>query len=483
MRLTSTSRSRNLEDTRHPYLWILLIVGIIFLVGSNQAWWKNRVVDGKYWVYSVQNTISYPFMWQYDLDAQEQFEAAQFFPNRYKNKPILISRPSLQMTVNGVARALRVVLNPILLSEAVRAWLIDHSLVSRDAPSLEKILFTFYILIGFILTKVMLFFFGGVMMYELVREYSSSRIGLLAVALFFSSYAMRGLTVFHTYEFSILTPIIVVFLYNNLSKSYSLEKNIFYSIIIGVLMLAKANYAAYLSILVFSISVGGFNRYVLIGVVASVLAHLAPWIGWTLYLEYNDMGIIGLFGEPLRGALALHPMDILGREFLGYDLVSETKVSGGAVQPGVDVVRLVKAGGGGMVYLIQLILRHFSASIVSMSSLWLLLAIYGFAKWDSNSKEKISLFIAIFLFVVWIQALVAYPLGPKGRTLSDSAFMVYAFASFAIFEITMSLGKNKVRAIVLLILTTKALSIVLSQVDLPLVHPSKQIAREVCCKE
>jgi hypothetical protein len=476
--------SRNLEDIRHPYLWILLIVGIVFLVGSNQAWWKHRVIDGKYWVYSVQNTISYPFMWQYDLDAQEEFEAAQFFPNRYKDKPILISRPLLQMTVNGVARALQVVLNPMLLSKAVRAWLIDHSLISRDAPSLEKILFTFYILIGFILTKLMLFFLGGVMMYELVREYSSSRIGLLAVALLFvSGYAMAGLTIFHTYEFSILTPIIVVFLYNNLSKSYSLEKNIFYSIIIGALMLAKANYAAYLSILVFSISVGGFNRHVLIGVVASVLAHLVPWIGWTLYLEFSDMGIIGLFGEPLGGALALHPMDILARDFLGNDLVSETKVSGGAVQPGVDLVRLVKAGGGGMVYLFQLIYRHFSASIVSLSSLWLLLAIYGFAKYDSNSKEKISLFIAIFLFVVWIQALVTFPLGPKGRTLVDSAFMIYAFATFAIFEITMSLGKNKVRAIVLLILTTKALSIVLAAVDLPLVHPSKQIAREVCCKE
>ena len=131
---------------RHPYLLIFIVVVTIFLLGANRAWISHRAVDGGYFVYKVQNTIDYPFMWQYNLDALEEFEAAQFFPSRYKFKASLISRPLLQMSVNLFARSVQFLINPILLSDSVKKWMVDKSLISPSAPSLEKILFTLYIL-------------------------------------------------------------------------------------------------------------------------------------------------------------------------------------------------------------------------------------------------------------------------------------------------------------------------------------------------
>ena len=57
---------------------------------------------------------------------------------------------------------------------------------------------------------------------------------------------------FHTQELQFITPTIIIYFYLNLANKYSHFKNIFFSVIVGILMLGKANYAIYLGFLSFS---------------------------------------------------------------------------------------------------------------------------------------------------------------------------------------------------------------------------------------
>jgi len=469
------------------YFWIFLIVLTIFALGANRAWVQHRIIDGEYWVYRVQNTVQYPFMWQYDLDAKMEFEAAQNFPNHYRGDPYLISRPFLQMSVNFIGRGLRVLLNPILLSDTLRQWLVDRSLISSSAPSYDNILFTLYILVGFIVFKILLFFLSGVMAYEIMLNYfrSSNNALLGVVLLFLTGYSIRGISVFHTYEFEILTPVVITFLFIDICKSYSLRKNILYSLIVGLLMLAKANYATYLTVLVFCVVVGGLQWQIVFGIIVSVLVHLLPWAWWQLYLELKGMPIIGILGEMTEAAkvrdskiLALHPADIIGRLLIDRDLVSNVSTVGAADQPGVDMVKKLSNDAG---LLILQVPKHFFDSVRSLAGdlgLWGLFSVYGIGVFRSRAKKAVVTFILVFLMCTWVQAFVAFPFGPKGRTLLDPVFVFYGFASLAIFHIVSVYRTNTRRIIYSSILVYQLLSATLPEFTPPFIHPLEQIGIE-----
>ena len=112
----------------------------------------------------------------------------------------------------------------------------------------------------------------------MLKKYlNQNEILLTNLLIFFSIISIGNIAAFHTIELQFITPIIITFLFINITKKYSTTKNFLFSIIVGILMLGKPNYAIYLSILVFSI----MNKKI-IETIISFICHLIRY----LYIIY-----------------------------------------------------------------------------------------------------------------------------------------------------------------------------------------------------
>jgi hypothetical protein len=477
---------------KRPYFKIVLIVIFIFALKSNSAWVQHRVIDGEFFVFNYPKSV--PFMWQYDRDARIELSSAAFFPELYRTHPTLISRPTYQLSAYLIGNSLGFFINPLLNSDFLHNKIsimasrfeLKENIATETFAQLETqykddaqrsisiIKKLIYASIGFIIFKIFMYILAGILMYHIIRDYSDESVALLSVALLlFTGYSINGIATYHTYELEFITPIIIIFLFINLCKSYSIRKNILFSFIVGILMLGKANYAVYLAVLSFSFFIAGLNGFVIRGVVISVMAHLLPWLAWNVFLEMQGMSIIGIINDPHPNTLALHPADIIGRKILNRELVSSTKVGGGQSQPGVAFIEQLFSNNP--IHFFQIILAHTKKSLTVMfGSIWGLLSVAAIPLYKHRYKKEILLFLFIFLITTWIQAFIAFPYGPKGRTLIDPSFIIFGFASFTIYFLISSFANKYKKGIIFLILFAHISINIFAFVKLPWVHPFKQ---------
>ena len=119
----------------------------------------------------------------------------------------------------------------------------------------------------------------------MIKYLKKDEINLSNFLIFFSIISIGNIAVFHTIELQFITPIFLFyFFFLNLINKYNISKNFLFSFIVGLLMLAKPNYAVYLSILVFSII---NKRY--IEAILSIIFHLIPFFLYLLFLNYLSL--------------------------------------------------------------------------------------------------------------------------------------------------------------------------------------------------
>ena len=466
-----------------PYLVIVFMVMAIFLFSANRAWFHHRAnPDGTYFVEAFPKNI--PFMWQYDKDTRLHIGTTALFPHFYKSYPQLLSRPTTHLFSHIAGNGILLLTTPLFgqqldtflnqksgAADQVRKRMSILGMNKTSPAELLKPLVS--ACLGQIFTKVILFILAGCLMFELLKRYTDQTVAIFAVAmLFFSSYAMNSIGTYHTYEYEILTPIIVIYLFHKLCESYSLKRNILFSLIVGCLMMAKANYASYIAVILYAGIFIKPRAMVLTGILVSVIIHLLPWLAWTAFIETNGMPVIGFLSKPHPQALALHPVDIILRKILSMDLVSVTKVDGSHSQPGKDFFDNVFHLG--FLQIVQIIKNNISNSIGELGTMSGLLAAYGVCLFKHRSKHQILYFIAIFFFSTWLQAFFAFPYGPKSRALYDVNFLVYGLASFTIVYLVRRYLDSIKKGVLLLFLLAYISSNILNFVSLPWVHPFEQ---------
>ena len=474
-----------LASPKHSFYWIALFVLAVFIFSSNRAWVYHRVAtDGSYVVHAYPKKL--PFMWQYDADAMEFFQAAAHFPDFYKVSPALVGRPLLPMLSHGIGTMVFSVIEP-LLPRRMEQFLFEGSgagsqaaqtINTRDLENLSKrdFLRPFLVaLIGFIIVKISFFVVAGWLMFRLVSYHTDEQTGLLSVALLvFSPYAINSIGTYHTYEFQILTPIVVLFLFQRLVIDYSHRRNFAFSVVVGLLMMGKANYAVYLAVLAYS---GLFllpRLVVYKGILLSITAHLIPWTAWTIFIEQNGMAIIGILSTPSPSVLAIHPADIIGRKLMGLSLPSDVSALGAHSQPGVDFISSVTQLQPSS--FLKIIFFHLKDSFLVLTTPLAGLALIALVFYRKSVSAGVLRLSVLLVFFVWLQAFFSFTLGPKARTLFDLNLVIYGFAALSVVRLSAYLPTSRRKTVILGFVSIYMLAGFLTFLKLPWVHPMDQVS-------
>ena len=135
--------------------------------------------------------------------------------------------------------------------------------------------------IGYCLLKACVYLATAILLYRLLVGFVPGNAAVLGVALlFFHKFAIVYATTYHTTELQFATPVIVLYCARVLSERYSLRTNVFLSVLVGVLMLAKPNYSVYLAVGGVALYYGRVRQFTV-----SVVAHLFPLAAWLAYLR------------------------------------------------------------------------------------------------------------------------------------------------------------------------------------------------------
>ena len=233
-------------------LKLLLIPIVLFIIGANYAW-LNPYPENK-----VYKTTDIPFFWQFNPDAGVEIVSGAYFPEAYKMYKDRINRPTYPILVNSLGKVAKFVLKPF-----------------KNLSQLESAG------AGYILLKILIFLLGAFICFNVLNNFLNEQLSLFGgFLIFFSSFSIDSFATFHTYELQFISPIIFIFLLLKLKSSYSIYKNILFSIIVGILLLGRENYAIYLSILIYC----GLNKQYL-KVLISFISHLIPLGIYLIYLK------------------------------------------------------------------------------------------------------------------------------------------------------------------------------------------------------
>ena len=247
---------------KHFKLIILTIV-IVFFISANKAWLNPDPNNG-----AIKINKKIPIMWQYIADVKfDLLTSAYFFDYMKMEKPgnvnkFRINRPTIPA------------LN-FILSKPI--YFIGN--LFFDISKLESAA------IAFLIVKFSFYTICSLFMYFLIKKCLNSRIAIISVFLFLTHpFMIYHATHLSIPEFSFFIPIIILYLFSNISEKYSLRKNIIFSFILGILMLAKQAYGIYLAIIFFSLF---FKKYKEVSI--SILVHFIPLLIYLFLLKLNNI--------------------------------------------------------------------------------------------------------------------------------------------------------------------------------------------------
>jgi hypothetical protein len=383
------------------------LILLLFLIGSNKAWLNVR--PG--FTPTCKASQTFPFMWQYDMDAYWEFLSAAKFPEVFKTYSLRVNRPLYPALAHGLGLAYHAVCWPVKkLSNYQAAFL------------------------GYVTLKLLMFLTFALIMYHLCLRWFSGGVSLLAVCLLLSQrHFINAISTFHTYELETISPAIIIFLLVLLKEKYSAARVSLFSLAAGLLLLGRQNYAIYLAIILFGLYKRRFKD-VALSLVACLLP-LGLWLGYlhVAGIPYIDHEVSG-YSLPLWLAQA-------NSGFFGWvELVGITLHNFGGAWEGILLLGVFWLGG-----------RHAQG-------------------WRLGRDQAV--FLALCVLMVYAQ-FVASNKG-HGYMTSDLWFLAYPLAAAGIFQL-MENWRPRARnwALVSLIIWRVAWD-TLRWVDTPWVHPLKQ---------
>jgi hypothetical protein len=364
--------SRLIELIRVPdYRIILGAVLLIFTISANIAW-LNPNPD-----YVIKTHPKIPILWQYNGDAVVEFLSAAYFPEYYRIDKTRINRPGYPALAHTLGRVFGVLAFPIY----------------RMDPLTQGLL-------GYMTLKLLIYLSGAFAFYYLVRRWFERRVALLAVLLLLlHPFAVIFSTTFHTSELQFITPIILLALWFKLGDLYSHKNNIVFSLLAGLLMLAKQNYAIYLAILAFSFFV--LKRYK--ESILSFLVHLVPLGIWMFALK--------MLGIPYYNHESANGLGV----WLYQDLIFRNPL---------EIVQTVL---GSVNLWLSALIGHFSLLVpAALAALVIVSARHAFSR-------NYYLFAGFFTFFSWLQTFAANRY--NSYMTSDLSIIIFPLAAYAIWAI------------------------------------------------
>lgn len=352
----------------------LIIIGsiaLIFLISANIAWLNPNPE------YVVKTHPTIPILWQYNGDSTVEFLSAAYFPQYYRIDKTRINRPGYPVVAHILGKTWGAISSPIYKMNDLMTGLL-----------------------GYLTLKLIVYLSGAFTLYQIVKRWLPKEAALLSIPLvFFHPFSVLFSTTFHTSELQFISPFLLIYLWLNLSDSYSHKKNMIFSLLAGLLMLAKQNYAIYLAILVFSFFY--HRRYK--ESILSFLVHLIPLGLWLLSLKllsipyYNHESANGLGVWLYQDLIFRNPLEIL-------------KVILGSV-------------------------NLWLLAILGYFSVFAILALVAINKQEVKSKlnRGMGIFATIFLSLSWLQTFAANRY--NSYMTADLSILIFPLAAFIIISI------------------------------------------------
>ena len=405
-------KSKNLK-----YFYILLVA---FVISANIAWLNPTPNDPeKPRLYKTHNKI--PLFWQYNLDAGIEILTAAYFPKIFEVNNIRIDRPTYPATANIFGKTMGFVLKPFI-----------------DLNSLEKAG------IGYLILKILVYSSSIILARKILLLYFDEITIFLALYFTYANaFSIFYFTAFHTTELQFITPIFVLSMFLYLVKNYSVTKNILFSMMVGVLMLAKPNYAVYLSIILFlCYKQKWFEIFV------SIISHLVPILTYLIIIKYLNYDL------QVTGATDYDQGVWLYKDFLEGNFYN-------------------------IFYLFFFQLVEFFIKIFSGYRLVIVFALIGFIfKYLKNEiKKDYLIFLGIFIFCTYFQMFVALRFSEYMN--KDLSIIIHAFAAYGVYQILEKMSNIKLKKFIVPIIIFFYLFFeVIRFVHLPWVHPYDQVAKK-----
>ncbi len=384
-----------------------LVILTVFFISANIAWLNPRPE------FDVYRTIEYfPIFWQYNVDSPTELLSAAFFPEYFKENAIRISRPGYPALVNFITNIMYFFLSPFF-----------------------KFNYLYYAGAGYIILKFLVYYIAITLQTSVLLKFFSLKNSIfINILIFFHYHSIFYATTFHTSELSFIIPIIFIALYFNLIKKYSILKNILYSLLVGILILCKPNYACYLSILVFSF----LNKYFVESII-SFFIHLIPIFLYLLYLNYIQ--------------IQFYHYGIQGAGFLGW------------------VLDAAKLGYLNLTYEILFSFVKFTKNLIEYFHIFLFLFFIGILNLViiNKNNNKIIYFLLIFIFFTWLQIFVTNRWG--GYMVADLTLPIIAISIFYLVSKIDLFHKSKILNIITFIYLIINIG---SFINFPLINPYNQ---------
>ena len=400
------------------YFAILILV---FLISANLAWLNPTDNNpDKPRLYKTHSSI--PLFWQYNLDSGIEILTAAYFPKIFETDNTRIDRPTYPALANLFGRTISIILKPFVeLNKLERAG------------------------IGYIILKILIYSLSIILARKILLNFFDEKTTFLTIFFIYTkSFSIFFLTAFHTTDLQFITPIFILFMFIYLIKNYSISKNILFSILVGILMLGKSNYAIYLSIIIFLLYKKEWSI-----IFISVLAHLVPIFLYLSFIKYfnYDFQVVGAT-EFNQGTWLYE--DLKNKNF--YSIFNTAFLGLG-----------------------EFIIRIFS----SYKLLIIIFSVIGFLFKYLKHKIKTDylVFIVIFFFCTYFQMFVADRY--NAYMTSDISIIIYAFSAFGIYQIIDKLKNYNIKKFSIPCIMVLYLVFNLSHfVHLPWVHPYDQVSKK-----
>lgn len=246
---------------RHQLVLAMLVL-LAFAVSAAQCWLNPRPGFKPY----LKPAPTLAFLWQYNSDSGFEMATARDFPFSLHQHQTRINRPLFPALARGFAELWYWAARPVVK-------------LSADQRTGA----------GYVTLKIFINLLFALAAFALLRRYIGKDAALLAVGLMLmQKFVLFRMSMYHTYDLEYATPVFVAFMLQRLCDRYSLRRNILYSLAVGLLLLGRQNYGAYLAALGFGVYLRRYKD-----VVVSGLAHLIPlgvWvlILWSMGLQYKN---------------------------------------------------------------------------------------------------------------------------------------------------------------------------------------------------
>lgn len=281
-RSAAASAGRPARILTGPHRVILGLVAVLMLAAANLAWLNPSPESEAY-----RTLDQVPVFWQYSVDTGLEVMTAAYFPAYFHKYNIRVSRPVYPAVVKTLGEVIGLLAWPVAsLSPVMKAGL------------------------GFVAWNALFALVSAWCAFRIFARFLTVPYALFGVALMlFHWETVTGAAMFHSTAAEYFTPVLIAYLALELGDRFSYQRTVLFSVLIGIMMLAKTNYAAYLAALAVAVL---YLR--LVPAAVSFVVHLIPLGLWLLFLRSQGLAYynheVEYYGQGQEFAHALTHFDV-----------------------------------------------------------------------------------------------------------------------------------------------------------------------------